>query len=90
MMRTPIPSRSHIDFNPAARDFSIRVSRQQPLGPADFAVYETGNASSRLGAGTCPALSAQPPYIEITIRSGIPFTVQSVDGDLTVDQPDNR
>jgi len=89
-MPTPIPSHSHVDFNPANRDFSIRVSRQHPLGPADFVVFETGNAGSRLGAGTCPALAARPPYVEITIRRNVAFTVQSVDGDLAVDQPVNR
>ncbi|MBZ5713889.1 hypothetical protein [Nannocystis pusilla] len=88
---THIPSQTEMNFAASTlRDFSIRIQRLNPFGAASFVVYETNNPGRTLAAGTCPALSAAPNFVEVMIRQNVAFTVQSLDGELAVEEPGNR
>ena len=88
MPTTNVPGQSHISFaGSALRHFSIRIRRFNPFGPANFVVYETNNKNNIRSAGSCPALSAVPNYVEVLIAQNVPYTVQALDGDLTVEEP---
>jgi hypothetical protein len=90
MPTTNVIGKSHLNFPPGQhRSFTIRARRVHPIGAATFTVYETSNPGRTLGAGSCPALSARPNYIEITIPQGVAYTVQSLDGDLSIESPFN-
>ncbi|GLU33499.1 hypothetical protein WKR88_26550 [Trinickia caryophylli] len=90
MPTSNVPGQSHLSFpGSTLRHFSIRIRRLNPFGAANFVVYETHNKNNIRSAGSCPALSAVPNYIEVIIPQNVPYTVQALDGDLTVEEPAN-
>jgi hypothetical protein len=61
----------------------IRVARVEPLGAAPFVVYDS-NTRATLGAGSCPALSAHPPYVSVYVPPNIDFTVQNLSPNVSI------
>ena len=61
----------------------IEVARYQPLGAAPFVVYNTATHAA-LGAGSCPALSAHPPYVPVHIPPNVAFTVQNLSPSVSI------
>ena len=68
---------SQVGFQPFANPTVIEVERDMPFGAAPFVVYNS-NTHQTLGAGSCPALTAHPPYVNVYIPPNVPFTVQNL------------
>jgi hypothetical protein len=77
-----IPPQSHLNFGAYPVVSMIQVQRVQWIGGAEFVVYSDGGT---LGAGSCPALAAHPPYIAVRIPANTPFTVQNVSAGVTIE-----
>jgi hypothetical protein len=77
-----IPPQTHMQFDPYTAETTIRVQRDQWIGGAQFVVY---SATATLGKGSCPALTARPPYVPVKIPANTPFTVQNVSPTVTIE-----
>jgi hypothetical protein len=71
-------------FNGRPAPFVIQVRRYMPFGAAPFVVFREDNRQT-LGAGSCPALTAQPNYISVYIPANTPFYVQNVSDTVPIE-----
>lgn len=74
----------HVTFQAFPEPRLIELTRVHPLGPASFVVFRNDDHRS-LGAGSCPALSARPPFATVLIPPGVDFTVQNVSPTVAID-----
>lgn len=85
-----IYAQQHVNFPAFADNTEIRISREYPLGPAHFIIYNTNEHDVVIGAGSCPLHTAHPPYATMLIPNDTDFTVQNLSNHaILVEYPDD-